>query len=525
MKKLVIGILGIFLMQNLYAQNVENKIVIDVEAGQHVISRHIYGHFAEHLGRCIYGGIWVGEDSPIPNTRGIRNDVVAALKDIAAPNVRWPGGCFADEYHWMDGIGPRDQRPKMINTHWGGVTEDNSFGTHEFMDFCEQVGCEPVITGNVGSGTVREMAQWVEYLTSDNISPMTELRKKNGREKPWRVRFWGLGNENWGCGGNMTADFYADEMRRFSTYCKNYSGNELYRVACGPSDENYEWMETLMKEPINRNCFQGISLHYYTVCHDWTNKGSATNFNEKDWFLTMSKTLRMDEFVTKHSAIMDKYDPEKKIGLIVDEWGNWHDVEPGTNPAFLYQQNTLRDALVAATNLNIFNNHCERVKMANIAQMVNVLQAIILTNEDQIVLTPTYYVYKMYKVHQDATLLPIELTCQNYELADGSIPAVNASASVDKQGIIHITLCNLDPNKNMNLTCELKSKNKFSVSSGSIITAGKMNDFNDFGKPEEVNLQKFTDCKIAENTLSVNLPAKSVVMVELVSKSADKPKK
>jgi alpha-N-arabinofuranosidase len=518
MKKLAIVILSVVLLQSLYAQKTENNIVVDTETGKNVISRHIYGHFAEHLGRCIYGGIWVGEDSPIPNTRGVRNDVVAALKEIAIPNVRWPGGCFADEYHWMNGIGPRNQRPKMINTHWGGVTEDNSFGTHEFMDFCEQVGCEPVICGNLGSGTVREMAQWIEYLTSDNVSPMTELRKKNGREKPWRVKYWGLGNENWGCGGNMTPEFYADQMRRYSTYCKNYSGNELYRVACGPYDEYYAWMETLMKDPNNRNCFQGVSLHYYTICHNWTTKGSATNFDENEWYQTMSKTLRMDEFVTKQTAIMDKYDPEKKIGLVVDEWGNWFDVEPGTNPGFLYQQNTLRDALVAAINLNIFNNHCERIKMANIAQMINVLQAIILTNEDQIVLTPTYYVYKMFKIHQDATQLPIALTCENYEQAGGSIPAVNASASVDKQGLIHITLCNINPNKDLKLTCELKGKTPLSVARAEIITAGKMNAYNDFGKPEEVSLKKFSDVKSKKNSLTINLPAKSVVMVELAGK-------
>jgi len=518
MKKLIICILGIVFLHNLYAQKTENKIVVDTKAGKNLISRHIYGHFAEHLGHCIYGGIWVGEDSPIPNTRGIRNDVVLALKEIAIPSVRWPGGCFADEYHWMDGIGPRDQRPKMINTHWGGVTEDNSFGTHEFMDFCEQVGCEPIITGNVGSGTVREMAQWVEYLTSDNISPMTELRKKNGREKPWRVKYWDLGNENWGCGGNMTAAFYADQMRRYSTYCRNFSGNELYRIACGPYDEGYDWMETLLKEPVNRNCFQGVSLHYYTICHDWTNKGSATNFDEKEWYLTMSKTGRMDEFITKHSALMDKYDPEKKIGLCVDEWGNWYDVEPGTNPGFLYQQNSLRDALSAATNLNIFNNHCERVKMANIAQMINVLQAVILTNEDQIILTPTYYVYKMYRVHHDATLLPIELTCENYGQTDNSIPAVNASASVNQEGLIHVTLCNLNPNKALTLTCDIKGQSDISINRAEIISADKINAYNDFGKPEEVTLKKFIEVKSKKNSLAINLPAKSVVMIELKSK-------
>ncbi|MFH1213196.1 MAG: alpha-L-arabinofuranosidase C-terminal domain-containing protein [Candidatus Neomarinimicrobiota bacterium] len=508
--------MGVILFQTLYAQKTENKIIVDVNAGKNIISRHVYGHFAEHLGHGIYGGIWVGEESNIPNTRGIRNDVVVALKEIAVPNVRWPGGCFADEYHWMDGIGPRSQRPVMINTHWGGVTEDNSFGTHEFMDFCEQLGCEPVITGNLGSGTVREMSQWIEYLTSDNVSPMTNLRKENGHEKPWLVKYWGIGNENWGCGGQMTAQFYADQMRRYSTYCRNYHGNELYRIACGPSDQNYDWMETLMKEKINRNCFQGISLHYYTICHNWTTKGSAVNFDESEWFQTMIKTRKMEEFINKHSEIMDRYDPEKQIGLIVDEWGTWYDNESDYNPGFLYQQNTLRDALVAAVNLNIFNNHCDRVKMANIAQMVNVLQAVILTKENQIVLTPTYYVYKMYKVHQDATLLPIELTCENYKYLDDSVPALSASASIDKQGVIHITLTNLNPTSNLKLTCDFKGKTQLSVNRSEIISANKMNSYNDFGKPEEVGLKKFSDLLAKKNSLSINLPARSAVMVELI---------
>ncbi len=506
----------LFCISSVFSQNAGNSIVISADLGQHTISRHIYGHFSEHLGRCIYGGIWVGENSPIPNMKGIRNDVVRALKDIAIPNLRWPGGCFADEYHWMDGIGPRDKRPSMINTHWGGVTEDNSFGTHEFLLLCEQLGCEPVICGNVGSGTVQEMSQWIEYLNSDNISPMTGLRKANGREKSWGVKYWGIGNENWGCGGSMTAQFYADQMRRFSTYCKNYGENRLYKVACGPPGDDYEWMEILMKDRRNRDCFQGISLHHYTVCHDWRNKGSATEFTESDWFQTLEKTLKMEEYITRHSIIMDHYDPEKRIGLIVDEWGNWHDVEPGTNPGFLYQQNTLRDALVAAINLDIFNNHCDRVRMANIAQMVNVLQSIILTKEEKVVLTPSYYVFKMYKVHHDATLLPLDVKSEPYAFDSRNIPSLSASCSKNKEGLIHITMSNSDPNKGLEVKCELRGvEGNRSIRKSEIITAEKMNAFNDFGRPEEVNINAFKGAKLNKNQLSIKLPPKSIVMVEL----------
>ncbi|MEA3460884.1 MAG: alpha-L-arabinofuranosidase C-terminal domain-containing protein, partial [Bacteroidota bacterium] len=378
-------------------------LTIDAARGTETISRHIYGHFSEHLGHCIYGGYWVGYDSEIPNTNGIRNDVVEALRNIAIPNLRWPGGCFADEYHWMDGIGDPAHRPKMVNTHWGGVTEDNSFGTHEFMELCEQLGTEPVICGNVGSGTVQEMSNWVEYLNFDGVSPMADLRRTNGREEAWGVKFWDVGNENWGCGGNMTADFYADQYRRFATYCRNYGDNRLFKIAGGANSEDLGWTETLMKK-IPHWQMDGISLHYYTT--NWNNKGPATGFGEDHYFEVLKKCLHIERTIEQHMEIMDKYDPEKRVALAFDEWGTWYDVEPGTNPGFLFQQNSMRDALVAALTLNYLNARCERIRMANIAQTVNVLQALIFTEGDQMVLTPTYHIYDMYQVHHDATLLP-----------------------------------------------------------------------------------------------------------------------
>ena len=491
----------------------QNKLVVNADQGKETISKHIYGHFSEHLGHCIYGGYWVGEDSPIPNTRGIRSDVVKALKDLKIPNLRWPGGCFADEYHWMDGIGPRDKRPKMVNTHWGGVTEDNSFGTHEFLDLCEQLECEPYITGNLGSGSIEEMSKWVEYITFDGESPMSNLRKQNGREKPWKVSYWGVGNENWGCGGNMTPEFYSDQYRRYATYCRNYGDNRLYKIACGASDFSYNWTESLMKN-VGRQ-MQGLSLHYYTIpTGDWGKKGSATQFDESEYFNTIFNTLFMDELVRKHSTIMDKYDPQKRVGMMVDEWGIWTDVEPGTNPGFLYQQNSLRDAILAATNLNIFNNHCDRVKMANIAQTVNVLQAVILTDKERMLLTPTYWVYYLYKVHQDATLLPVSITSNTYELNDKKIDAINVSASKDVMGKIHITLVNIDPNTTQTIDTELRG---FTVKkiSGKILTSAKINDYNTFDKLNTVNVKDFNEAKLTGGKLNVTLPAKSVVMLEI----------
>jgi alpha-N-arabinofuranosidase len=373
---------SLFLHYILLMRQFMNRIVVNAAQSNVRISRHIYGHFSEHLGRCIYSGYWVGEDSPIPNVRGIRKDVVAALKKIKIPNLRWPGGCFADEYHWKDGIGPRSERPKMVNSNWGGATEDNSFGTHEFLDLCEQLSnpecprCEPYICGNMGSGTVQEISQWVEYCNFDGISPMTDLRKKNGREKPWNVKFWGIGNESWGCGGRMTPEFYADNYRRYATYARKYGETALYKIACGPNDDNYNWTRVSMEKIYNPkgNTLDGLSLHGYTIPGDWANKGSATQFSEVEWLVTMRKAYVMDELVRKHGAIMDEFDPNRRVAIIVDEWGTWFNAEPGTNPGFLYQQSTLRDALVAGIHFNIFNNYCERVGMANIAQTINVRQ-------------------------------------------------------------------------------------------------------------------------------------------------------
>ncbi|KAA6300664.1 MAG: Intracellular exo-alpha-L-arabinofuranosidase 2 [Candidatus Ordinivivax streblomastigis] len=490
----------------------QNKLVVNADQGKETISKHIYGHFSEHLGHCIYGGYWVGEDSPIPNTRGIRNDIVKALKDIQIPNLRWPGGCFADEYHWMDGIGPRDQRPQMVNTHWGGVTEDNSFGTHEFLDLCEQLSCEPYISGNLGSGSTEEMSKWVEYITFDGESPMSKLRKQNGREKPWKVKFWGVGNESWGCGGNMTPDYYSDQYRRYATYCRNYGDNRLYKIACGANEADYNWTETVMKNVGNR--MQGLSLHYYTITKNWGDKGSATQFDEAEYFTTIRKTLFMDELLTKHANIMDRYDPQKRVGLITDEWGAWYNVEPRTNPGFLYQQNTLRDAILAGINLNIFNAHCDRVKMTNIAQTVNVLQAVILTDKEKMLLTPTYWVYYLYKVHQDATLLPVSFTCNPYELNGQKMDAVSVSASKDASDKIHITLVNIDPNKEQTIETELRGTSVKNVS-GKILTSGKINDYNSFENLNAVSVKDFSGAKLSKGLLSVTLPAKSVVMIEL----------
>lgn len=498
-----------------------NQIVVNADLGTQTISRHIYGHFAEHLGRCIYGGFWVGEESDIPHTRGIRNDVVAALRAIQIPNLRWPGGCFADEYHWRDGIGPRNQRPTMINTHWGGVTENNHFGTHEFMDLCSQLACEPYICGNLGSGTVQEMQQWVEYLTFDGTSPMADLRRANGREEPWRIRFWGVGNENWGCGGTMRPEHYADEYRRYQTYVRNYGDNKLYKIACGPRNDDYDWTETMMKRSRSlhgRFVMDAQSLHYYTPDGPYRRQHAATQFSEHEWVDILKTSLYMDELITRHSAIMDQYDPDHKVDLIVDEWGTWYAVEPGTNPGFLYQQNTMRDALVAALTLHIFHRHCDRVTMSNIAQTINVLQALILTEEgsNRMLLTPTYHVFEMYKVHQDATHVPLDVRSEDYTFGELTMPAISATASRNAAGVVHLSLCNVNPHEDVAISCVVRGL-QVTALQGRVLTSAAMTAHNTFDEPSLVSPRTFDGATIDGDRLGIVVPAKAIVVLELMT--------
>lgn len=500
------------------------KLYINEKNEKGHINAEIYGNFSEHLGRCIYEGLYVGENSDIPNTNGMRNDVVTALKEMKLPVLRWPGGCFADEYHWMDGIGPKESRKKMVNTHWGGVTEDNSFGTHEFFELCDQIGCKTYINGNVGSGTVQEMSEWIEYMTFDGVSPMSDLRKKNGREKGWKVDYFGVGNENWGCGGNMTPSYYGNLYRRYQTYVRNYKSDEhIYKICCGANVDDAYWTEEVLK-----TCFEnlksdqdpllnGLSLHYYVHPEGWKKKGSATEFDEKAWYKTLYKALYIEDLIYLHGNIMDKYDPEKKIGLIVDEWGTWFTCEPGTNPGFLYQQSTMRDALVAGLSLNIFNKHCDRVKMANIAQLINVLQAVILTDGPKMLLTPTYHIFHMYKYHQDAELVEshIEGVKTIGEEEDYMVPNLQESVSVDKDGVITITINNLSVTDSEPVDVTFMECNPSEVTAA--IVTNKMDAYNTFEKPDTVKEEAFTDFKVTERGLSFVMPACSVVQFRVKS--------
>ncbi len=507
------------------------NIIIDTEITKDSkkISRHIYGHFAEHLGRCIYDGFYVGEDSSIPNTRGIRNDIVEALKKIKIPNLRWPGGCFADEYHWKDGIGPKDKRPVTINTHWGEVLEDNSFGTHEFFDLCEQLGCEPCICGNVGSGTVQEMKNWIEYITFDGKSTLAELRRTNGKEKPWKIKYWDIGNENWGCGGTMSAEYYSDLYCQYSTYCKNLPGNQLYKIASGitkeyPIDTILHWYDVLLKKTIPQNnlgayennlIIHGITFHCYTRAGF---EAPSIKFNKRRWYSTMQNALQHEKIIEKIIGIMDIHDPRNSVSLIVDEWGTWWRAEEGTNPKFLYQQNSMRDALVASLHLDMFNNHCDRIHMANIAQTINVLQAMILTQDEKMLLTPSYHVFDMYQVHQDATLLPTTITSEKCEQGKKNLFAIHGSASIDDEQKIHVSLSNIELDDAIDISIEFSHiELKDRKISARILRGEKMNSHNTFDNPDQVKPKNFdsSNFEVERNKLSLKMPSMSIIVIEL----------
>ncbi|NVK56770.1 MAG: alpha-N-arabinofuranosidase [Alteromonadaceae bacterium] len=489
------------------------EIDINVEKPGAVLNKNIYGQFMEHLGRGIYEGIWVGEDSTIPNENGFRLDVLNALRDLEVPLVRWPGGCFADEYHWRDGIGPRDERARTVNSNWGGVIEDNAFGTHEFFEFAELLGAETYVNGNLGTGSPREMVEWLHYMTSDADTTIVRERKKNGRDEPFKVDYFAVGNESWGCGGNMTPDYYAELYKQYSAFLKAPEGNQPKFIASGGTDDQTEWTQVLTDKikPSWSLRMDAVTHHYYTLpTGDWETKGSSTGFPEEQWYSTMVRTLKIEDYIEKNVAILEEVDPENKIGFYVDEWGTWYDVDKGTNPGFLYQQNTLRDAIVAGLNIHVFNRHAERVQMTVIAQMVNVLQAMILTDKEKMVLTPTYYAFKMHIPFQDATYLPVELSDSLiYQYGEDSIPGISASAAKAQDGNTYISIVNTQLEGNVEVTLDQVKQVK-----GQVLTSDKMDEHNTFDAPNNIQPSDYS-AKVKNGKAVISVPAKSLMVLNL----------
>jgi alpha-L-arabinofuranosidase len=491
---------------------ISSTVSLRIDEARHFISRHIYGHFAEHLGHGIYGGFYVGEYSSIPNVNGIRLDVIEALKKIRVPNLRWPGGCFADTYQWKDGIGPRGDRPSIVNTWWGGQSEDNSFGTHEFLTLCELLGAEPFISANVGSGTVKDLMDWVQYVNYEGVSPMSDLRKRNGRDSAWRVRYWGLGNEAWGCGGNMRPEYYADFFRQYATFMSDWSNStNLFRIASGPQSADYHWTDVLMRNVPHR-LMEGIGLHHYAVI-DWNDKGPASGFSMDQYFRSMQRAWMMDELIRGHAAIMDRYDPANKVALVVDEWGGWYDPEPGTNPGFLHQQNTMRDAMIAGVTLNIFNNHAARVRMANLAQAVNVLQCVIMTKDEHLLLTPTYHVMDMYQGHQDCLSVPVEVRSYPYIYNGETLPSLSASASLSQENKLFVTLVNI--NSQPGHLVRINTGGACRNATATILQSRSVGDFNSFNDPTLIEPRMFGPLRRHQEYLEVEMPGRSIVAISI----------
>ena len=498
-------------------------IAVDASKTGAQINRNIFGQFAEHLGHGIYDGIWVGPNSKIPNTRGIRNDVVAALRAIKVPNVRWPGGCFADEYHWRNGIGQADKRTITLNPNWGGVIEPNSFGTHEFMDFLDQIGADAYVSVNIGSGTPREAAEWLEYLTAAQQTTLAKERAANGHPAPYKVALLGLGNESWDCGGNMTPDYYLSQMKIYTRFVRNFNPTQqdkqqMLKIAVGPGggEPRYmEWTEAIMKAYQQHTWswdIDGLSMHSYTVGH-WPPSFPSVGFGETEYSQILKFTLDMENLIAKHSAIMDKYDPQKKVALVVDEWGAWYAPSPGSNPGFLVQQNSLRDAILAALNLNILARHADRVRGANIAQMINVLQAMIMTDNEKMVLTPTYYVYKMYLPFQDATFVPVTFSAGTYTHGDISLPRVDAIAAKDPTGKLWMEITNLDPDQPIEIDATISGIAAKSAT-GETLTAPEVDSVNTFDSPNAV-VPKPVSAKALGGKLSLTLDPKSVTVISV----------
>jgi len=491
----------------------DSNVTIDVTSEIGTIHPEIYGQFAEHLGRGIYEGIWVGENSNIPNEDGYRSDVLAALKHLKVPVVRWPGGCFADEYNWRDGIGTRSQRPVRINNLWGGVEEDNSFGTHEFFNFAEKIGAKTYLAANVGSGTPREMMQWIEYITSSKNSSLANERRANGRTEPWVIDYIGIGNESWGCGGNMTPEYFIGLYNQFATFARRPGVVPSKLVASGGQEDQTIWTEVISKNVIGGwvGGTDGISHHFYTrPAERWDdNKGDGTGFNEDQWFSTFKNTMRIDGYLTANSAVLEKNNPEGNIGIYLDEWGIWTDPEEGSVPGFLYQQNSIRDAILAAINFNIFHTHTKRLHMANIAQMVNVLQAMILTDNEKMLLTPTYHAFEMYNVFQGAKALAIDVKADAYQFGDDSLPNITATAARNDKGEIWVAIANLDPNNAEEVDLTLKG-GKFNKGVGRILTADSIDAHNTFDEPNRVKPAAFSTA-----LGKINVPAKALIVMKL----------
>ena len=486
------------------------KLTVRLDDRIGTISPMLYGHFAEHLGRCIYEGLWVGEDSAIANTRGIRTDTVDALRKLQAPVIRWPGGCFADDYHWRDGVGPRDERPRRLNVWWHDE-ESNEFGTHEFIDLCRQVGAAPYICLNVGSGTPEEAAAWVEYCNCSANTARAQERGLNGCPEPFAVRYWGVGNENWGCGGRFSPDDYAREYRRFACYLRGRSATPIELVACGHT--GHEWNRKFLDTLADLRMLDHLSVHRYYHC------GDAVDFSDTEYYNLFPRALQVEADVVEAATAIALYNRTgRHVGVIVDEWGVWHPEARGDSG--LYQRNTLRDALAAAAVFDVFNRHADKLTMANIAQTINVLQCLCQTDGAAMWLTPTCHAFDLYRPHMGNASVRLDLDdvpTVAARAADGrevALPVVSASASIDDA---HRTAVLTFQNLHLAEPCDLRVRlrgGSVTKASARILTASDVRDHNGPDAPRKVRPKRLK-LDARTTTLRIDAPPHALVSVKM----------
>ncbi|HYK89980.1 MAG TPA: alpha-L-arabinofuranosidase C-terminal domain-containing protein [Acidobacteriota bacterium] len=481
-------------------QTQEQRIRINADVGIGTIRPELHGHFAEHLGSCTYGGLWVGKDSRIPNIDGYRKQAVEYLRELGIPVLRWPGGCFADDYHWRDGIGPREKRPRTVNIHWGNYTEDNSFGTHEFVGLCRLIGAEPYFAGNVGSGTPEELRDWVEYCNFPSGSALSDERVRNGSREPFRISYWGIGNENWGCGGNMTPEEYAAQYRRFAGYVRGFGNTRPFPIACGPNGNDTDWSRRFLDAMKGRRYPSGFAMHFYSG-----GKNVSTSFTIEAMQEQLSSFAKVEQAIKQQRALMDGYDPERRMGLLVDEWGVWDRMVPEEEKRYgrLWQQITVRSAVAAALGLNVFHRQADKLIMCNIAQIVNVLHSMLLTYEDQCIRTPAYYAFELLKAHRAKIAVHVE--------NDDTTPlGLSASASVKEKELV-LSLVNPKHDTGTKVSCSLTGAAALS-GKARILNDTDFNACNTFEYPDRI-VPKDHAVEVEASRIRVELPPMSIVTV------------
>ena len=531
-----------FSRRPLWAKSADARVEIFLDESRGMISPNIYGQFTEHIGGVIYDGVWVGEKSKIPNQYGIRSALIEKMNQIHVPIIRWPGGCFADSYDWRDGIGPVSQRPTRTNfwevdpdaarLHEKGpqVFEPNTFGTDEFMRFCKLTNAEPYLAANLRSLPALDFDHWVEYCNSPaGSTTLADIRAKAGFPEAFNVKYWGVGNESWGCGGNFTPEAYASEFRRYTTWIPRF-GVDLQVIGSGPNGDDSDWTHRFFEElttgHVYRNPeFTGWSIHHYASnlsrgrTKDWISaKGDALTFDPVDWYELLRECNRVEQIMDDQWTVMGQYDPNHTVKLVVDEYGPWYREGTELDPTHIFgQQVTVRDALATALTLDAFNRNADKVSIATCAQLVNNLNALFLCHEDRFFATPNFYVFQMYAAHQGGQALQADFSAPDVHYDRDGKPAsfwgLNGSAS-RKGNVVTLTLVNSDLTKPSDTQIALNGATTIAHAAGTVLAASDMHAHNTFDQPDAVKSAPL-NVTVNGELLNVSIPAASVTQLEI----------